>query len=235
MYITPCCFDADTLGATAFHVAAAHAPGDVPQNLGAIHNKTYEYHAETADGLQFEDGFGAWDDTAHTIARTTIVNNSDNSVLAIAFTDYPLVYVFPAPPPALEPTVIAEVPSGSVMLFYQAAAPTGWTKSTAHNDCALRVVSGTGGGNGGSVAFSTVFGRVQTDSHVLTEAELAPHTHGYEDSYPDGGGSLILSTGTIYGVNDHSRSTSSAGSGQGHVHGIEMRVTYVDVIICTKD
>ena len=45
---------------------------------------------------------------------------------------------------------------GTAMLFAQTAAPTGWTKSTTHNDKALRVVSGTAG-SGGSTAFTTVF------------------------------------------------------------------------------
>jgi hypothetical protein len=43
------------------------------------------------------------------------------------------------------------------MLFAQTAAPTGWTKSTTHNDKALRVVSGTAS-SGGSTAFSTALG-----------------------------------------------------------------------------
>ena len=50
-----------------------------------------------------------------------------------------------------------DVPSGSVMLFYQTSAPTGWTKSTSHNNKALRVVSGNGGGSGGSVGFTSAF------------------------------------------------------------------------------
>ena len=45
-------------------------------------------------------------------------------------------------------------PQGTSMLFQQTAAPTGWTKSTTHNDKALRLTSGTVG-TGGSVAFST--------------------------------------------------------------------------------
>lgn len=49
------------------------------------------------------------------------------------------------------------IPSGTVMLFVQAAAPVGWTKLTTHDDKALRIVSGTGGGSGGSVAFTTAF------------------------------------------------------------------------------
>ena len=48
-------------------------------------------------------------------------------------------------------------PSGTAMLFQQTSAPTGWTKSTTHNDKALRVVSGTAS-SGGSTAFSTAMG-----------------------------------------------------------------------------
>ena len=51
----------------------------------------------------------------------------------------------------------SEIPSGSVMLFYQASAPTGWTKVSTQNNKALRVVSGTGGGTGGTNNFTTVF------------------------------------------------------------------------------
>ena len=49
------------------------------------------------------------------------------------------------------------VPSGTAMLFQQTSAPTGWTKSTTHNDKALRVVSGTAS-SGGTTAFSTALG-----------------------------------------------------------------------------
>jgi hypothetical protein len=47
-------------------------------------------------------------------------------------------------------------PAGTVMMFAQTAAPTGWTKSTTHDNKALRVVSGTAG-SGGTVAFTTAF------------------------------------------------------------------------------
>lgn len=48
-------------------------------------------------------------------------------------------------------------PTGTAMLFQQTSAPTGWTKSTTHNDKALRVVNGTVG-TGGTTAFSTAMG-----------------------------------------------------------------------------
>ncbi|MCU0767748.1 MAG: hypothetical protein MUE39_10345 [Gammaproteobacteria bacterium] len=69
------------------------------------------------------------------------------------------------------------LPSTTAMMFAQAAAPTGWTKSATHNDKTLRVVSGSGGGSGGSVAFSTLFARTATDAHTLTEAQLPAHAH----------------------------------------------------------
>lgn len=62
------------------------------------------------------------------------------------------------------------IPSGTVMVFFQASAPTGWTKSTAHDGKALRVVSGTGGGSGGS----TDPGSTVTLAHTHT---VASHTH----------------------------------------------------------
>ena len=58
--------------------------------------------------------------------------------------------------------------AGTAMMFAQTAAPTGWTKSTAHNDKSLRVVSGTAS-SGGSVAFSTAFAsKTPTGSVTIT-------------------------------------------------------------------
>jgi hypothetical protein len=48
-------------------------------------------------------------------------------------------------------------PSGTVMLFAQTTAPTGWTKDTTnYNNHALRVVTSTAG-SGGSIDFTTAF------------------------------------------------------------------------------
>jgi hypothetical protein len=64
------------------------------------------------------------------------------------------------------------VPAGTVMLFWQAAAPSGWTKLTTQNDKALRVVSGSGGVSGGTNPFSTVMAQANVGSHALTLSEL---------------------------------------------------------------
>ncbi len=68
-------------------------------------------------------------------------------------------------------------PAGSVSLFYNAAAPTGWTKLTTQDDKAVRVVSGTGGGSGGSQAMSTTISLAHS-SHSLTSQGTHTHTIG---------------------------------------------------------
>lgn len=144
-------------------------------------------------------------------------------------------------------------PSGTAMLFQQTAAPTGWTKSVTHNDKALRVVSGAVGA-GGSVTFSTLFGRTATDGAALTVGQMPVHNHGVNDpghnhpattngqygtSYFSGGGgggvaTLAGASVTVY-ANYTGISIQNNGSGEAHAHNIDMRLTYVDVIIATKD
>lgn len=104
---------------------------------------------------------------------------------------------------------VEAIPSGTTMLFYQAAAPTGWTKVTTHNDKSLRVVSGTGGGSGGSTAFTSVFTSrtpsgsisgstsgasanisidqaligIAVDQTTLSTGQLANHGHSFENGF----------------------------------------------------
>ena len=69
------------------------------------------------------------------------------------------------------------LPNTTATLFFQAAAPAKWTKSTTHNDKAFRVVSGAGGGNGGSHALSSAITLAHThtvNSHTHT---TAAHQH----------------------------------------------------------
>lgn len=98
------------------------------------------------------------------------------------------------------------IEAGTKMLFQQTTAPTGWTKDTTHNDKSLRIVSGTVG-SGGSVAFSTLFGRTATDTVTLSQANLPNvnftnsgialndpgHTHGLTAVVKDSGRQNIAS------------------------------------------
>jgi hypothetical protein len=134
--------------------------------------------------------------------------------------------------------VVFDVPSGTVMVFYQAAAPFGWTQSTAHNDKALRVVAGVGGGSGGTHGLTappsqahahaeTVHVHVggahthgaggTTGAVQLTESQIPSHTHNYTYTVPGSGGGLWAVATTATGGNgahEHSGggTTSSAGA-----------------------
>lgn len=71
-------------------------------------------------------------------------------------------------------------PAGTVKLFYQAAAPTGWTRVSTQNNKALRVVSGTGGGFSGTTNFTTVLspgiGNLSVNVNNTFPIGLAPTT-----------------------------------------------------------
>lgn len=69
-------------------------------------------------------------------------------------------------------TGLAAFPSGTLMLFQQTAAPTGWTKQTTHNDKALRVVSGTAG-SGGSSAFTTALGTPSVSASLTGSPDVS--------------------------------------------------------------
>ena len=142
---------------------------------------------------------------------------------------------------------VTAFPSGTVMLFVQSAAPTGWTKSTAHNDKALRVVSGSVS-SGGSVAFSTAFASQSISASwsgsigatTLSIAQIPSHTHGYERWVGAFGGTLD----SFGGWAENTYNTGATGGGGSHTHSvsgsvavnsINMAVQYVDVIICTKN
>jgi hypothetical protein len=146
-------------------------------------------------------------------------------------------------------------PSGTKMLFQQTAAPTGWTKDTTHNDKALRITSGSVS-TGGSVAFETAFASqtpagsvsVTVNNHTLTLSQIPSHTHNLVLTSTDDGGFIAgaarYASSNANTTPNVSATTTSAGSGGAHNHGasgtftgtaINLDVSYVDVIIATKD
>jgi hypothetical protein len=130
-------------------------------------------------------------------------------------------------------------PSGTAMLFVQTTAPTGWTKSTSHNNKALRVVSGTAS-SGGSVDFTTAFGTPAVSGSVsattLSIAQIPSHNHTIPPSAVGCGGIALAS----YNAGAYPNATGSTGGGGSHTHSLSgatttINVQYVDVIIATKD
>jgi len=151
--------------------------------------------------------------------------------------------------------------SGTMMLFQQSTAPVGWTKSTTHNNKALRIVSGsvsTGGNHAFTTAFASkgVSGSVSTSTSTSvsignwgsSNAHYMP-SHRHIKKHRGGYGGTQLSAGTGWGTvhhqyteytggngsHKHSASASSSSSSSFRGSNIDMRVQYVDFIIAQKD
>ena len=138
------------------------------------------------------------------------------------------------------------VPQSTVSIFFQGSAPTGWTKSTTHNDKALRVVSGTGGGSAGSISFTSAFpgtakpisapvsGSNGVNNYAVTIPEIASHAHGNNGSIevfgvpalvnPDGdftgwnGGDVVRPPVGNTAWSRNSPASGPDGSNAGHAH-----------------
>ena len=147
------------------------------------------------------------------------------------------------------------IPKNTVTFMFQSFTPLGWTTLSTHNDKTLRVVSGDGGGQGGSLNFSN-FNNSVTGSNptsingilgqsTLSLSQLPSHSHTTpEGTTAQGGGSYASGRG--YQING-SGFSSGDGSGlglRGNSHGhpfttrsgtvsynINFRVNYVDVIL----
>jgi hypothetical protein len=148
-------------------------------------------------------------------------------------------------------------PSGTVMLFGQTAAPTGFTKLTDQDNAALRVVSGTAS-TGGSVNFSTAFasqtpsGSVSVSGSVgnttLSTPQIPSHTHSIFSANPSPGATPLAVPVAIFPYQGPTTFfTNATGGGGAHNHplsissatfsgnAINLAVKFVDVIRASKN
>ena len=130
--------------------------------------------------------------------------------------------------------------AGTVMLFQQTSAPTGWTKDTTNNnDSAIRIVTGsvaTGGSTGFATAMATpsVTGTVglsgaldagnlatsisgNISNTTLSNAQIPSHTHSYIRMNHVGNG--YDQQGSIAEGNRTTTNTGASGGGGSHNHG----------------
>lgn len=160
---------------------------------------------------------------------------------------------------------MANFPSGTKTIFNQTNAPTGWTKITTYDDCALRIVSGNAS-TGGTQNFSSVHnthstsGSIQADSAtgitVLSTTQIPSHTHSY-DAWVQQPHTPTGTTRPFSRVPFPARTTVQGGGlayfgsgdwppgnlGHSHPYGtftftgnsININVNYIDVIIASKD
>jgi microcystin-dependent protein len=146
------------------------------------------------------------------------------------------------------------IAGGTLALFQQTTAPTSWVKQTTHNDKTLRVVSGTAG-SGGVTAFSSVFPSAATvpisspvtvtgtvGNTTLTTPQIPAHSH------PNSGSANSALRASInsptLATARPAATTGSTGGGGSHTHShsigfslgnfLDLRVQYVDLIICSK-
>jgi hypothetical protein len=117
-------------------------------------------------------------------------------------------------------------PATTEMVFFQAAAPTGWTQNTTHTNKGLRVVDGSGGGSGGTLAFDSA----TVANHTLVISEMPAHTHTTNINDPGAAASLPLTNAP--GAGDEITTDSTGGDGA-HNHGLDLQ--YIDVIVAAKD
>lgn len=130
--------------------------------------------------------------------------------------------------------------TATAMLFVQTAAPTGWTKSTTHNDKALRVVSGTAS-SGGTTAFSSILA-----ARTIAQANLPNYNLDLSGVTATPSPSSFLRADSLSGTpgavsfQDNSANQAltitiggtlpSGGSGTA----MDFAIQYVDVIVATK-
>ena len=129
------------------------------------------------------------------------------------------------------------IPSGTVMLFMQAATPSTWTRLNTVNNRALRIIgtSGTGAATGGATAFDSVFGSGKTTGDdTPTLAKTFAHTH-VQQVNTDGSDTDMSPGTTAVTPASGGVSTQSAGSSSVHSHTESLDLHFVNVLHCSKD
>jgi hypothetical protein len=151
--------------------------------------------------------------------------------------------------------------AGTVMNFYLTSAPVGWTKQTSQNGKALRIVTGSGGGSGGTKDPSTAVSLAHS-AHSITSGgdhqhTLAAHIHtlgttsfSYFGSvagkvYIHADGTLRMRDGTAVTADVAKDTTKSAGAcnldaSGNHAHSVgsalaDTTLAYANVIQASKD
>jgi hypothetical protein len=136
----------------------------------------------------------------------------------------------------------AAIPAGTVMPFFQAAAPTGWTKITTHNNKMLRVVSGSGGGSGG-IHSPILMDKIPSHTHVWTGAVAGDGAHTHTYTAPNYVGPVQGGTGNDAVQNKYDAAVTSSSTHTHTVSGtnavpagaINWQPLYIDMIICSKN
>tara|TARA_Y100001938_G_scaffold108973_1_gene148924 strand:+ start:887 stop:1978 length:1092 start_codon:yes stop_codon:yes gene_type:complete len=162
-------------------------------------------------------------------------------------------------------TGVEPFPSGTKQVFYQASAPTGWTQDTtaALNEAVMSIVTGSGGGTGGSTAYFSSFlattDKTGTDpdapvtisatvsvsasigSTTLSTPTIASHSHNVPGSTPANPGTettqpnMILIRDGAQGNSQRNQTTGNTGGGGSHTHPFSVTSSSLNVSSATAD
>lgn len=134
------------------------------------------------------------------------------------------------------------VPAGSVMLFYNAAAPSGWTVVSA-DDWAVRIASSAAGTTGGSSPFSTAFTNrtiLQANLPAVSFTGTYAHTHNVsaQSSGGVGSGNSFLQAASTGGGAIASQQPDTATitvSSGGSSTAMNFAVRYYSMLLATRN
>jgi len=156
-------------------------------------------------------------------------------------------------------------PIGTRLFCFQATPPIGWTTITTFDNTALRLVSGSGGGSGGTNDFTTSFAPYTTQGSSslvgfsvqgssqgagVAESQMGSHGHNYKEPNPSGQGAV--GPGGTFDIPQGSRNTTGySGSNLQHVHpytgsltgnssfsgtsSSQFEVRYIDLLLCERN
>lgn len=151
------------------------------------------------------------------------------------------------------------IPSGSITIFCQAAAPVGWTRLTTIDNCGLRIVSGAVG-SAGTSPFTSCFTNTDVStvlnfnasigSHTLSTSQLPSHNH-LDAGVNSTGANAYLGAGSGAYRGGTPQQIGPSGGGGAHSHGFtaspspvtfpvgsltqNIALSYVDVIQCSRN
>lgn len=166
---------------------------------------------------------------------TTIVQTNDSIPLDSGLSSFQYGILSP-----VNKSYLPSVPSGSVVVFYQASASLGWTQVTNRNNRFLRVVNSTGGAIAG-VHSPIIMNLVPNHTHTFTTGtESNDHVHTYVNPNAStsafGAGVTNAVPGTTAGANTGGVSATHTHSGTTNSNaGTNWEPLYMDVIIASKD
>jgi hypothetical protein len=211
-----------------------------------LHSNNYNSYAPTLTGTGASGtwGISVTGNAANVTGVVAVANGGTGTATPslVAGTNVTITGTWPNQ--TVNATASASFPSGTAMLFAQTAAPTGWTKSTTHDNKALRVVSGTAS-SGGTVAFTTAFasqavaGTVSTTTSntspggsftgttggtSLTIAQMASHSHNTQIGAAANGNSGGNSIYSVF-VSNGGQATNLIGSSTTHTHSFSGSIT----------